>query len=163
MPRRHRSPANCIDRREFRERLVPLPGRKDGLEIAAAKLAELARVRRHLDEVGLAAVIDEEKLPRVLRSLVIDSQRRRTGHRGPRDWAKVAGDGKFAAPDEWLPGRLEVRERGELSGPRHDKVRLRAVALFDPGDRQDWFGAADRGGAALGPTFRELDGNDAIR
>src|SRR5216684_5218792 len=105
MPRPHRSPANCIDPGEFRELLVPLPGRKDRLEIALAKRAELTRVRRHFDEVGLAAVIDEDKLSRVLRSLVIDNQRRRTSHGGSLDWAKVASDGKFTAPDEWLRAR----------------------------------------------------------
>src|SRR5216683_1242927 len=159
MPRPHRSPANCIDPGEFRELLVPLPGRKDRLEIALAKRAELTRVRRHFDEVGLAAVIDEDKLSRVLRSLVIDNQRRRTSHGGSLDWAKVASDGKFTAPDEWLPGGFEVRERGELTGVRHDKVGFHAVGLFEPGERQDRLDAADRGGAPLGPAFRELDRN----
>src|SRR5712671_3282486 len=83
MPRPHRSPANCIDPGEFRELLVRLPGRKDRLEIALAKRAELTRVRRHFDEVGAAAVIEEDKLSRVRRSLVIDNQRRRTSHSTP--------------------------------------------------------------------------------
>src|SRR5260370_36986150 len=97
MPRPHRSPANCIDPGEFRELLVPLPGRKDRLEIAHTKRAELTRVRRHFDEVGLAAVIDEDKLSRVLRSLVINNQRRRTSLGGSLDWSQVASAGKFTA------------------------------------------------------------------
>ena len=53
--------------------LLPLPGREDGREIAVAQAVEVGRVRRHLDDVGLAAVVDEEKLARVLRSVELDA------------------------------------------------------------------------------------------
>src|ERR1700720_301035 len=109
MPRRHRSPANCIDTRESRpvKSLLPLPRRKDRREVAAVQPVELARVRGHLDDVRLAAVVDEEQLTGVLRSVEVDTQRRRTGDRRPRKPTERAGHGDTAAPQDWIPARLD--------------------------------------------------------
>src|SRR6202043_1803263 len=71
--------------------LLPLPRRKDRREVAVAQAVELARVRRHLDDVRLAAVVDEEQLTGVLRSVEVDAQRRRTRDRRPRQPTERTG------------------------------------------------------------------------
>src|SRR6202022_416103 len=129
MPRRHRSPANCIDTRESRDPVIPLlpvPGRKDGREIAIAQVVELGWFRRHLDDVGLVAVVDEEQLPGVLRSVEVDAQRRRTADCGPTDCAEGATYADLAASEERIPARIDRRERNKLADVRHaEPVRAR--------------------------------------
>jgi len=70
----------------------------------------------------------------------------------------VASDGKFTAPEEWLPGGFKVRERGELTGVRHDKVGFDAVGLFDPGERQDRLGHRPQS-----PRRQQADDDEADR